>query len=41
MTDNDEQISPETEIRSYSNVTIDGGDYREYFDVWKETYELD
>ena len=41
MTDNDEQISSESGTRSYSDVTIDGGDYREYFNVWKETYELD
>lgn len=41
MTDNDEQILSESDTRSYSDVTIDGGDYREYFDVWKETYELD
>lgn len=41
MTDNDEQISPESGLRSYSDVTIDGGDYREYFNVWKDTYEQD
>lgn len=41
MTDNDEQISSESGTRSYSDVTIDGGDYREYFDVWKDTYEQD
>ncbi len=41
MTDNDEQISSESETRSYSDVTIDGGDYREYFEVWKNTYEQD
>lgn len=41
MTDNDEQISPESGTRSYSDVTIDGGDYREYFEVWKNTYEQD
>lgn len=41
MTDNDEQISSESGNRSYSDVTIDGGDYREYFDVWKDTYEQD
>jgi len=41
MTDNDEQISSVSRTRSYSDVTIDGGDYREYFDVWKETYEQD
>ena len=41
MTDNDEQISSESGTRSYSDVTIDGGDYREYFEVWKNTYEQD
>lgn len=41
MTDNDEQLSSESGMRSFSDVTIDGGDYREYFDVWEKTYELD
>lgn len=41
VTDNDEQISSESGMRSYSDVTIDGGDYREYYQVWKETYDLD
>lgn len=41
MTDNDERISSDRELESYSSVTSRGGDYLEYFNVWKNTYEYD
>ena len=41
MTDNEERISSDRDLVSYSSVTSSGGDYREYFNVWKNTYEYD
>ncbi|HAB41118.1 MAG TPA: hypothetical protein DCE24_04620 [Porphyromonadaceae bacterium] len=41
MTDNEERISSDKDLISYSSVTSNGGDYREYFNVWKDTYEYD
>lgn len=41
MTDNEERISSDKDLTSYSSVTSNGGDYREYFNVWKDTYEYD
>lgn len=41
MTDNEERISADKDLISYSSVTSNGGDYREYFNVWKVTYEFD
>lgn len=41
MTDNDDMISSDRDMVSYSSVTSKGGDYREYFNVWKDTYEYD
>lgn len=41
MTDNEERISSDKDLISYSSVTSNGGNYREYFNVWKDTYEYD
>ncbi len=41
MTDNEGRISSDKDLISYSSVTSNGGDYREYFNVWKATYEFD
>lgn len=41
MTDNEDRISSDKDLISYSSVTSNGGDYREYFNVWKDTYEYD
>ncbi len=41
MTDNEERISSDKDLIGYSSVTSNGGDYREYFNVWKDTYEYD
>lgn len=39
MIDNKDQVSSESGQRSFYDVTVDGGDYREYFNVWKDTYD--
>lgn len=41
MIDNKDQVSSESGQRSFYDVTVDGGDYREYFNVWKDTYDQD
>ena len=41
MTDNEERIFSDKELVSYASVTSNGGDYKAYFRVWKDTYEYD
>lgn len=41
MTDNEEHISSDKDLVSFAYVTSTGGDYRDYFKVWINTYEQD
>lgn len=41
MTDNENRISSDKDLISYASITSKGGDYQEYFRVWKDTYEYD
>ena len=41
MTDNEEYLQTNASLKSFKQVQLDNGDKVDYFNVWKDTYQLD